>query len=45
NVRNDSVSQLARLGSLLGLDPLSRIRMTSGKNDPDDEGNEFDEFD
>ncbi|ECJ2856900.1 phage terminase small subunit P27 family, partial [Salmonella enterica subsp. diarizonae] len=23
----------------------SRIRMTSGKNDPDDEGNEFDEFD
>ncbi|EDV1841840.1 phage terminase small subunit P27 family, partial [Salmonella enterica subsp. enterica serovar Brazil] len=27
------------------LDPLSRIRMTSGKNDPDDEGNEFDEFD
>ncbi|ENC9770683.1 phage terminase small subunit P27 family [Citrobacter koseri] len=45
NVRNDSVSQLARLGSLLGLDPLSRIRMTSGKKDPDDEGNEFDEFD
>ena len=45
NVRNDSVSQLARLGSLLGLDPLSRLRMTSGKNDPDDEGNEFDEFD
>jgi len=45
NVRNDSVSQLARLGSLLGLDPLSRIRMTSGKNDPDDAGNEFDEFD
>ncbi|MBJ9599704.1 phage terminase small subunit P27 family [Citrobacter werkmanii] len=44
NVRNDSVSQLARLGSLLGLDPLSRLRMTSGKNDPDDEGNEFDEF-
>ncbi|HIF6681419.1 TPA: phage terminase small subunit P27 family [Serratia marcescens] len=45
NVRNDSVSQIARLGSLLGLDPLSRIRMTSGKKDPDDEGNEFDEFD
>ncbi|MFI3410373.1 phage terminase small subunit P27 family [Citrobacter braakii] len=45
NVRNDSVSQLARLGSLLGLDPLSRLRMTSGRNDPDDEGNEFDEFD
>lgn len=45
NVRNDSVSQIARLGSLLGLDPLSRIRMTSGKNDQDDDGNEFDEFD
>jgi P27 family predicted phage terminase small subunit len=45
NVRNDSVSQLARLGSLLGLDPLSRIRMTSGGKDPDDKGNEFDEFD
>ncbi|HEY3984640.1 phage terminase small subunit P27 family [Cedecea sp.] len=44
NVRNDSVSQIARLGSLLGLDPLSRIRMTSGGNDPYDEGNEFDEF-
>ncbi|EBM1967284.1 phage terminase small subunit P27 family [Salmonella enterica] len=44
NVRNDSVSQLARLGSLLGLDPLSRIRMTGGGGDPDDEGNEFDEF-
>jgi len=45
NVRNDSVSQLARLGSLLGLDPLSRLRMRSGKNNPDDDGNEFDEFD
>lgn len=45
NVRNDSVSQIARLGSLLGLDPLSRIRMTSGRNAPDDDGNEFDEFD
>ncbi|EDL8431874.1 phage terminase small subunit P27 family [Salmonella enterica subsp. diarizonae] len=45
NVRNDSVSQVARLGSLLGLDPLSRLRTTSGKNDPDDAGNEFDEFD
>ncbi|EKP8507619.1 TPA: phage terminase small subunit P27 family [Escherichia coli] len=43
-VRNDSVSQLARLGSLLGLDPFSRIRMTGGGADPDDEGNEFDEF-
>ncbi|XBS71149.1 P27 family phage terminase small subunit [Acerihabitans sp. KWT182] len=42
-VRNDCVSQLARLGSLLGLDPLSRIRMTGSGNDDDDE-NEFDEF-
>ncbi|MDC9623660.1 phage terminase small subunit P27 family [Xenorhabdus sp. XENO-7] len=41
-VRNDSVSQIARLGSLLGLDPLSRMRMT-GPAEPDD-GNEFDEF-
>ncbi|MCL2892484.1 P27 family phage terminase small subunit [Brenneria tiliae] len=42
-VRNDCVSQLARLGSLLGLDPLSRIRMTGG-TDGDEEENEFDEF-
>jgi phage terminase small subunit len=34
---------LARLGSLLGLDPLSRMRMTGSGNDDDDE-NEFDEF-
>ncbi|MCU6199107.1 phage terminase small subunit P27 family [Citrobacter cronae] len=44
NVRNDSVSQIARLGSLLGLDPMSRIRMTTGNKEPEDEGNEFDEF-
>lgn len=44
NVRNDAVAQLARLSSLLGLDPLSRVRMmTAGGND-DDEENEFDEF-
>lgn len=42
-VRNDCVSQLARLGSLLGLDPLSRMRMTSGGSD-NEEGDEFDEF-
>lgn len=42
-VRNDSISQIARLGSLLGLDPLSRMRMT-GPADKDDTGNEFDEF-
>lgn len=45
NIRNDSVSQIARLGSLLGLDPLSRVRMRGSGNDPDDDGNEFDEFD
>lgn len=43
-VRNDCVSQLGRLGSLLGLDPLTRIRMLgAGKND-EDHDNEFDEF-
>ncbi|EHR6916904.1 phage terminase small subunit P27 family [Salmonella enterica] len=44
NIRNDSVSQLARLGSLLGLDPMSRIRMTSNEGEPEDEGSEFDGF-
>lgn len=45
NVRNDSVSQIARLGSLLGLDPLSRIRMTGGgKKTEDEQENEFNEF-
>lgn len=46
NVRNDAISQLTRTGSLLGLDPLTRIRMMgAGSNDSDsDEGNEFDEF-
>ncbi|HFS5769939.1 TPA: phage terminase small subunit P27 family [Providencia rettgeri] len=42
-VRNDSVSQIARLGSLLGLDPLSRMR-SIGAKEKDDDGNEFDEF-
>ena len=42
-VRNDSISQIARLGSLLGLDPLSRMRSTGAK-DKDDDGTEFDEF-
>lgn len=46
NVRADAISQLTRTGSLLGLDPLTRIRMMgAGSNDSDtDEGNEFDEF-
>jgi P27 family predicted phage terminase small subunit len=44
NVRNDAVNQLVRLGSLLGLNPMSRARfMGSDKNGPKD-GNEFDEF-
>lgn len=45
-VRNDAVSQMARIGSLLGLDPLSRTRFM-GSGSPDDsasQGNEFDEF-
>lgn len=45
NVRNDAISQLTRTGSLLGLDPLTRIRMMgAGSNDDPTEGNEFDEF-
>ncbi|ELU16552.1 hypothetical protein CAPTEDRAFT_121710 [Capitella teleta] len=45
NVRNDMVSQLKMLGSMLGLDPLSRSRVVSGgANKPSEEGNEFDEF-
>lgn len=45
-VRNDSVSQMARLGSLLGLDPLSRTRFTggNGKKESGETGNEFDSF-
>ena len=45
NVRKDAVAQIARLGSLLGLDPLSRSRMlgVSGSTSDEDE-NEFDEF-
>ncbi|MBS3670187.1 P27 family phage terminase small subunit [Vreelandella boliviensis] len=44
--RNDYVAQLSRLGSLLGLDPLTRLRMMgagSGEG-AGEEGNEFDEF-
>lgn len=47
NVRDKAVQQLSRLGSLLGLDPLTRVRMlgaSSGSDDGNDEGNEFDEF-
>lgn len=45
NVRNDAVSQLARLGSLLGLDPLSRTRVSGPKKNNDvGEANEFSGF-
>lgn len=45
-VRNDCISQLARLGSLLGLDPLSRTRFMGGGNGKNEgsQGNEFDDF-
>lgn len=45
-VRNDCIAQLTRTGSLLGLDPLTRIRMLGGGNNDgeNNEGNEFDEF-
>lgn len=44
--RNDYVAQLSRLGSLLGLDPLTRLRMLgagSGEGGGEEE-NEFSEF-
>jgi len=47
NINKIAVGQLKMLGSLLGLDPLSRARVVgsglSGKGE--EEGNEFDEFD
>lgn len=45
-VRNDCIAQLTRTGSLLGLDPLTRLRMLGGgsEGDGNSEGNEFDEF-
>lgn len=47
NVRNDCIAQLTRTGSLLGLDPLTRLRMLGaggGNDDGNSGGNEFDEF-
>lgn len=46
NVRNDCIAQLTRTGSLLGLDPLTRLRMmgAGSSNDENNGGNEFDEF-
>lgn len=46
-VRNDCIAQLTRTGSLLGLDPLTRMRMLgagTGGSDSDQGENEFDEF-
>lgn len=46
-VRNDCIAQLTRTGSLLGLDPLTRLRMLgggSGAGEGNNEGNEFDDF-
>ncbi len=42
--KNLYFGQLTRAGSLLGLNPMSRTRFTNGNSDPNDEGNEFDEF-
>ena len=44
NVRNDAVSQMTRLGSLLGLNPMSRVRFLQGGGDDNEPGNEFDDF-
>lgn len=41
--RNDAVAQLSRLGSLLGLDPLTRLRMM-GAGDGGDQPSEDDDF-
>ncbi|NQY65519.1 MAG: phage terminase small subunit P27 family [Alteromonadaceae bacterium] len=44
NVRNDAFTQITRAGSLLGLNPMSRVRFMNGGSDSDDDGNEFDGF-
>jgi|25BtaG_2_1085352.scaffolds.fasta_scaffold00008_91 P27 family predicted phage terminase small subunit len=41
--RNDAIAQLSRLGSLLGLDPLTRLRMM-GAGDGGDQPSEDDDF-
>jgi len=44
-VRSGAMAQLARFGSLLGLDPMSRARMTGGGGGKGgEEPNEFDGF-
>lgn len=45
NVRQDALASMVRIGSLLGLDPLSIRRMTGGgSGDKDGNENEFSEF-
>lgn len=45
NVRQDALASMVRIGSLLGLDPLSIRRMTGGgSGDKDGNKNEFSEF-
>ena len=45
NVRQDALASMVRIGSLLGLDPLSMRRMTGGSSgDKDGNENEFSEF-
>lgn len=46
NVRQDAISALMRAGSLLGLDPLSRSRVSGGGGNSGGDGgkNEFDGF-
>lgn len=45
NVRQDALASMVRIGSLLGLDPLSIRRMTGGSSgDKDGNENEFSEF-
>ena len=45
NVRQDALASMVRIGSLLGLDPLSHRRMSGGdSNGNGDDENEFSEF-
>ncbi|WP_447896038.1 phage terminase small subunit P27 family [Vreelandella sp. GE22] len=45
NAHSKYAQQFSRFGSLLGLDPLTRLRMTGGGGEGEgEEGNEFDEF-
>ena len=44
-VRQDAISSMVRIGSLLGLDPTSYRRLMGGGGSPDgDGGNEFKDF-